>query len=78
MRRRRGSRAEARGRPPKPAGLAGLFLAFAVTAAAAQDLLITNARLFDDTGAPPRAPVSIFARDGWIDAIGETIDGKER
>jgi len=46
-------------------------LLWAAAPAHAADLLIRNARLFDGTGAPPRANVSILVRDGRIAAIGE-------
>ena len=49
-----------------------VFTAMLLTHALAADLLITNARLIDGTGAVPQEGVSILIRDGLISAIGDT------
>ena len=72
----RGSGVDARGWRREPLWLAALFLALAGGTAPAQDLLIANARVYDGTGAPPRAPVSILVREGRIAAIGEKVEAE--
>ena len=63
-------------RPKHRSHALGLLAALLLLAApaAAQDLLIRNARLLDGTGAPPRERVSILIRDGRIRAIGQVAD----
>jgi imidazolonepropionase-like amidohydrolase len=52
-----------------------LFAALGWQPAAGQNLLITNARLFDGAGRPPRESVSILVRDGRIAEIGTALPG---
>lgn len=67
-------------REPRIAVLGCLLAFIAWRNAAAQDLLIENARLFDGTGRPPRESVAILVRDAHIVEIGDALraDGVPR
>ncbi len=53
-----------------------LLAIFVCANVSAEDILITNARLIDGSGAEPQEGVSILVRDGWITAIGDNASAE--